>query len=70
MCNNLNLPITLLADLHSVAEVAHSVVDLYLVVQELLESGDVEDLIGGGLGGIDDELFPDASVLCLGFGWP
>ena len=66
MCNNLNLPITLLADLHGVAEIAHTVVDLYLVVQELLESGDVEDLIGGGLGGIDDELLRDALI----FGWP
>lgn len=64
MCNNLNLPITLLADLDGVAKIAHSVIDLYLVVQELLESGDIEDLIGGGLGGIDDELFHSASVLC------
>ena len=63
MCNNLNLPIALLADLHGVAEIAHPIVDLYLVVQEFLESGDIEDLIGGGLGGIDDELLLNASVL-------
>lgn len=56
MRNDLNFPIALLADLHCVAEIADSVVDLYLVVQELLESGDVEDLVGCGLGGIDDEL--------------
>ena len=68
MCDNLNLPIALLADLHGIAEVAHSVVDLYLVVQELLESGDVEDLIGGGLGGINNELLSRALVLCLAFG--
>ena len=58
MRNDLNLPIALLADLHCVPEISHSVVDLYLVVQELLESGDVENLVRGRLGSIDDELLP------------
>ena len=26
-------------------------------MQELLKGGDIEDLVGGGLGSIDDELF-------------
>lgn len=47
----------LLGDLDRVAEVADAVVDLDLVVQKLLEGGDVEDLVGCGLRGVDDELF-------------
>ena len=39
-----------------IAEVADTAVDLDLVVQELLEGGDVEDLVAGGLRSIDDEL--------------
>lgn len=55
--NDLNLAIPLLTDLHRVAEVVGTIVDLDLIVQEFLERGDVEDLVRGGLGGVDDELF-------------
>jgi hypothetical protein len=56
MSNNLNLSIARLGDLNIVAEVADTSLDLDAVVQELLESGDVEDLVAGRLGGVDDEL--------------
>ncbi len=56
MGDDLDLALALLGDLDGVAEVADAVVDLDLVVQELLEGGDVEDLVRRGLGGVDDEL--------------
>ena len=58
MRNDLNLPVALLADLHRVAEISHSVVNFYLVVQEFLEGGDIEYFVRGGLRGVDDELLP------------
>lgn len=45
MCDDLDLPFTLLADLNRVAQITHAVIDLDLVVEELLEGGDVEDLV-------------------------
>lgn len=57
MRHHLDLALALLADLDGVAEVADAVVHFDLVVQKLLEGGDVEDLVGRGLGGVDDELF-------------
>ena len=45
VCNDLNLPFTLLADLNRVAQITYPVVDLDLVVQELFESGNVKDLV-------------------------
>lgn len=72
--HDLDLALALLGDLDRVAEVADAVVDLDLVVQELLEGGDVEDLVRRGLGGVDDELFvlrtrassvPPGAGLCL-----
>ena len=59
MRHNLNLPIANLRDLHNVAEVTDTAIDLDLVLEELLEGGDVEDFVAGGLRGVDDEL------LCL-----
>ena len=56
MRNNLNFPISLLADLNCIAQISHTVVDFNLVVEELFESGDIKDLVRGGLGGIDYEL--------------
>lgn len=61
MSNNLNLSIARLGDLNVVTEVTDAALDFDAVVQELLESGDVEDLVAGRLGGVDDELFPLAS---------
>ena len=45
VCNDLNLPFTLLANLNRVAQVTDTVVDLDLVVEELLEGGNVKDLV-------------------------
>lgn len=56
MGNDLDLAITDLGDLDSLAQVADTALDLDLLVQELLESGDIEDLVAGGLRGVDDEL--------------
>jgi hypothetical protein len=54
--DDLNLALALLGDLDGLAEVADAPVDLDLLVQELLEGRDIEDLVAGGLGGVDDEL--------------
>lgn len=54
--NNLNLSIARLGDLNVVAEVSDAALDLDAVVQEFLKGGDVEDLVAGRLGGVDDEL--------------
>lgn len=56
MGNDLDLAITDLGDLDGLAQVADAALDLDLLVQELLESGDIEDLVAGGLRGVDDEL--------------
>ncbi len=55
--NDLNLPIALLRDHHSVTEVACAAVDFDPVVQKLLEGTDVEDFVIRWLGGIDYELW-------------
>ena len=57
MGDNLDLALPLLTDLHHIAQVPHAPVDFNLVMQELFESGDVEDFIRGGLRGVDDELY-------------
>lgn len=54
--NDLDLAITDLGDLDGLAQVADTAVDLDLLVQELLEGGNIEDLVAGGLRGVDDEL--------------
>lgn len=56
VCDDFDLPFTLLANLDCVAQIPYAVVDLDLVVQKFLKGGNVEDLVGGGLGGVDDEL--------------
>jgi hypothetical protein len=53
---NDDLALTLLGDLDNVAEGTGATLNLDLVVQELLERGNVEDLVGSRLGGIDHEL--------------
>ena len=68
MGNDLNLPFTLLADLDRVAQVSNAVVYLDLVVEKLLEGGNVENLVGGRLGGVDDELQKSAARLAIGRG--
>lgn len=54
--NDLDLALALLADLNDIAEVTGAALDLDAVVQELLESLDVEDLVVDGLRAVDDEL--------------
>ena len=54
--NDLDLALALLGDLDGLAEVADAALNLDLLVQELLEGRDIEDLVAGGLRGVDDEL--------------
>jgi hypothetical protein len=54
--NDLDLAIALLGDLDDLAEVTGAALDLDAVVEELLESLDVKDLIVDGLAAVDDEL--------------
>jgi hypothetical protein len=54
--NDLDLALSLLANLDDIAKVADTAVNLYLVLEELLEGGDIEDLVACRLRSIDDEL--------------
>jgi hypothetical protein len=54
--SDLNLPVTEVLDQHDISEVADTVVNLYLVLKELLEGGNVEDLVACRLRSVDDEL--------------
>jgi hypothetical protein len=65
VCNDLDLALALLGDLDGVAEVSDAAVYLDLVLEELLEGGDVEDLVGRRLGRVDDELLGHLGLLAL-----
>jgi hypothetical protein len=54
--DDLDLALALLGDLDDVAEVTGAALDLDAVVQELLESLEIEDLVVDGLRAVDDEL--------------
>lgn len=54
--NNLDLAVTSLGDDDLVTEVADTALDLDAVVEELLESREVEDLVAHGLRSVDDIL--------------
>jgi hypothetical protein len=54
--NDLDLAVALLGDLNGLAEVADATLNLDLLVQELLEGGDIEDLVASGLRSVDDVL--------------
>jgi hypothetical protein len=54
--DDLDLALTSLADDNVVAEVVGAALNLDAVLEELLEGSDVEDLVAGGLGSVDDEL--------------
>lgn len=54
--NDLDLAVAGLADDDVVAQVVGAALDLDAVLEELLESGHVEDLVVGGLRSVDDEL--------------
>lgn len=58
MGNNLDLSLTLLLDNNIVAQVVGAALDLYGVLEELLEGGDVEDLVASRLLSVDDKLHP------------
>lgn len=64
--DNLDLTLTLLGDLDNVAEVADTAVDLDAVLEELLEGGNIKDLVRRWLRSIDDELLGDLGLLALG----
>lgn len=64
MGNDLNLAIARLGDLDLVAEVADAALNLDLVLEELLEGSNVEDLVGGGLRSVDNELLGDSLAPC------
>lgn len=59
MGNNLDLAIADLGDDNLVTEVADTALNLDTVVKELLESGEVEDLVAHGLRSVDGELVGD-----------
>lgn len=65
--NDLDLALALLGDLDGLAQVADAALNLDLLVQELLEGRDIEDLVAGGLRGVDDELLRHLGAL-LGAG--
>jgi hypothetical protein len=54
--NDLDLAIANLGDDDLVTEVADTALDLHAVVEELLEGGDIEDLVASGLRSVDDVL--------------
>ena len=54
--NDFDLALSLLRDLYSITKVSDAAINLYLVLEELLESGDIEDLVAGGLRSVDDKL--------------
>jgi hypothetical protein len=55
--SDLDLPVTEILDQHNIPEVSDTIVNLDLVLKELLEGGDVEDLVACRLRSVDDELF-------------
>ncbi len=56
MGNDLDLALAGLLDHDIVAQVVGAALDLDAVLEELLEGGDVEDLVASGLLSVDDEL--------------
>jgi len=67
VCDDLDFAFTRRGDLDLIAQVAGTALNLDALVQELLKGGDVEDLVAGGLLGVDDELLGRLGALALGF---
>lgn len=65
MGGDLDLAIANLLDDNVVAKVVGATIDLDTVLEELLESGDVEDLVASGLRSVDDVLQDFKLVSCL-----
>lgn len=55
-----------LLDGDGVTQVADAALHLDLVLEELLEGGGIEDLVAGGLRGVDDELIMSCKCCCRG----
>ena len=66
MSDDFDLSIAGLGDLDGVTQVADAALDLDAVVEELLEGGEVEDLVGDGLGSVDHVLLGWGVVSFLG----
>jgi hypothetical protein len=62
--NDLDLSFSNLADGDGIAKVAGAAVNLDAVVEELLEGGDIKDLVVHGLGSIDGELRKEPCQIC------
>lgn len=56
VCDNLDLALALLADDNGLAQVSGAAVNLDAVVEELLEGGEIEDLVVDWGRAVDDEL--------------
>jgi len=52
VCGDLNLSVADILDLNDITEVSDTAVNLDLVLKELLEGGDVKDLVACGLGAL------------------
>jgi len=63
--DNFDLAIASLGDGDLIAEVTGSALDLDLVVEEFLESGEIENLIRDGLGAVDGVLLRNLALLNL-----
>lgn len=65
VCDDFDLAITSLADGNGVTELSNTALDLDLVVEELLEGGEIEDLVADWLGAVDGVLVGDLCGLSL-----
>ena len=68
MGDDLDLALALLADDDIITEVVGAALDLDAVLEELLEGGDVEDLVASRLLSVDDELKVPVSFAILQIG--
>lgn len=62
MGDDLDLALASLLDLDVLTKVTNATVNLDLVLEELLEGGNVEDLVASGLLSVDDELTTSIST--------
>jgi len=64
MRDDLDFPVANLADGDVVTQVTRAAFDFDAIVQKLLERGEVEDLVGDGLGAVDCVLIRNLPALC------
>ena len=65
MRSDLDLSIAEILDLHDIAEVSNTAINLDLVLKELFEGGDIEDLVACRLRSVDDELSVSSAPILL-----